>query len=73
MLIGSRRPRDFLWLALKVTVLLPLRADDPLDLVGIAFACGTAAYWALHIVFGKRVATKLGTDAVAWECRSRRH
>lgn len=68
-LLGSRRPRDFLWLAAAVTgliLLLPLRAQSTLDPVGIAFACGAAACWALYIVFGKRVSGALGSDAVAW-------
>lgn len=68
-LLGSRRPMDFLWLGTAVTgllLLLPLRADSSLDPVGVAFACGAAVCWALYIVYGKRVAPKLGSDAVAW-------
>jgi inner membrane transporter RhtA len=68
-LMGSRRPRDFLWLAVAgagLMMLLPLRADHPLDPLGIAFALGAAACWALYILSGKRVSGTLGGDAVAW-------
>lgn len=68
-LLGSRRPRDFIWLAAAVgglVMLLPLDSDRALDPVGIAFACGAAVCWALYIVYGKRVSATLGGDAVAW-------
>jgi inner membrane transporter RhtA len=69
VLLGSRRPRDFLWLAAAVAglaMLLPIHAEAALDPVGIAFACGAAACWALYIVCGTRVSGALGGDAVAW-------
>ena len=69
VLLGSRRPRDFLWLAAAVAglaMLLPIHAEAALDPIGIAFACGAAACWALYIVYGKRVSITLGGDAVAW-------
>jgi len=69
VLLGSRRPRDFLWLAAAICgllLLLPLRAHDRLDSVGITFALGAAACWALYIIYGKRVSGALGRDAVAW-------
>jgi inner membrane transporter RhtA len=69
VLLGSRRASDFLWLAaacLGLALLLPLGARDPLDPVGIAFALGAAACWALYIVYGTRVSGALGRDAVAW-------
>lgn len=69
VLLASRRPRDFLWLGLAVLglfLLLPLRHDDGLDPVGLAFAFAAAACWALYIVFGKRVSGALGGNAAAW-------
>ncbi|HUD90370.1 EamA family transporter [Sphingobium sp.] len=69
VLFGSRRPRDFLWLGAAVAgllLLLPLRADAPLDLLGVAFAAGAAACWATYILTGKRISGALGGDAVAW-------
>lgn len=69
VLLASRRPRDYLWLALAVLgliLLLPLGHDDGLDPVGIAFAFGAAACWALYIIFGKRVAGALGSNAAPW-------
>lgn len=69
VLFGSRRRLDFLWLAAAcagLLLLLPLRAHDRLDPVGIAFALGAAVCWALYIIWGKRVSGALGRDAVAW-------
>jgi inner membrane transporter RhtA len=37
-----------------------------LDPIGVAYAFGAAACWALYIVFGKRAATLRGGQAVAW-------
>jgi inner membrane transporter RhtA len=69
VLFGSRRPRDFLWLAAAVAgllLLLPVRHNAALDPVGVAFACAAGACWALYIVTGKRVSGAVGRDAVAW-------
>jgi inner membrane transporter RhtA len=69
VLLGSRRPSDFVWLATAVAgllLLLPLRANNPLDPIGVAFALGAAGCWALYIVYGKRVSAALRGDAVAW-------
>lgn len=69
VLFGSRRPRDFCWLAAAVAgllLLLPLHSDAPLDPVGVAFACAAGLCWALYIVAGKRVSGLVGGDAVAW-------
>lgn len=69
VLAASRRSRDFLWLGLAVVgllLLLPIRAGNHLDPVGIAFALGAAGCWAMYIVYGKRVSGPLGSDAVAW-------
>ena len=69
VLAASRRRADFVWLAAAVCgllLLLPLRAHDRLDPVGIACALGAAGCWALYIIYGKRVSATLGRDAVAW-------
>lgn len=69
VLFGSRRPRDFLWLGAAVIgllLLLPLRSDAALDPLGVIFAVGAAACWALYILTGKRVSGALRGDAVAW-------
>lgn len=72
VLAGARRALDLVWLAAAVVglgLLLPWRAVaeplDPLDPLGLAFAAGAAATWALYIVFGKRVSTS-GPDVVFW-------
>jgi inner membrane transporter RhtA len=69
VLAGSRRALDLLWFTAAATgqlLLLPLRVDNGLDPIGLAFAAGAATCWALYIVFGKRIAAALGADAVAW-------
>jgi inner membrane transporter RhtA len=58
-MFSSRKPVDFVWLALAVLglgLLLPLGHDvASLDPAGVGFALGAAACWAAYIVFGKRV------------------
>ncbi len=56
---ASRRPVDFLWIALAVlglVILLPLgHQSRPLSVPGISFALGAAVCWALYIVFGQKM------------------
>jgi inner membrane transporter RhtA len=56
----SRRLIHFVWIALAVAglgLLLPINPGaEPLDLVGVAFACAAAVMWALYIILGKRTA-----------------
>jgi inner membrane transporter RhtA len=70
VLLASRRPRDFAWVACAVAglaLLLPLRAGAAaLDPRGVGWAIGAAFCWAMYIVFGKRASTIRGGDAVAW-------
>lgn len=56
-LIYSRRTADLVWLVAAVTglaLLIPIRTDDPVDLVGLLFAAGAAACWAFYILLGRR-------------------
>lgn len=58
-MVSSRRPIDFLWLALAVVglgLLLPLNQDIAgLDPVGVGYALAAAVCWGAYIVFGKRL------------------
>jgi inner membrane transporter RhtA len=69
-LLSSRRPRNIAACALAVFglyLLLPLSSGaERLDPVGVAYAFGAAACWAVYIVFGKRASTLRGGQAVAW-------
>jgi len=58
-LMSSRRPIDFVWIALAaagLALLLPLGGSSPggLDPVGLMFALLAAVFWGTYIVFGKR-------------------
>ena len=70
VVLSSRRARDFAWVllaALGLWLLSPLHAGvAPLDPVGVAYALGAAFCWAMYIVFGKRVSSLNGGQAVAW-------
>ncbi|MBU0554614.1 MAG: EamA family transporter [Alphaproteobacteria bacterium] len=68
-LLGSRRLRDFVWLAVTVVgllLLVPQKGADALDPVGVAFALASGLCWAIYILAGKHVSLVLGGDAVAW-------
>lgn len=58
-LFNARRPIHFVWIgvaALGLFLLLPLDgATAALDPLGCAFAGAAALFWALYIIFGKRV------------------
>lgn len=69
-MIGSRRPIDFLWIAMAVGGLLlilkpgegPAGALDPL---GVALALGAGVCWALYIIFGERAGGQHGMQSTA--------
>jgi inner membrane transporter RhtA len=68
VLAASRRALDVAWVALALAglaLLLPLAADRALDPLGLLFAFGAAASWALYIVFGKRVSMLASGQAVS--------
>jgi inner membrane transporter RhtA len=66
---SSRRPIDFLWIALAVGgLLLILRPDSPtaaLAPIGIACALGAGVCWALYIVFGQKAGAEHGMQTTA--------
>jgi inner membrane transporter RhtA len=67
--LGSRRPRDFLWVALAIGGLLllvpwPGRAMS-VDPLGAACALGAGVCWALYIVFGRKAGAEHGPRMVA--------
>ncbi len=65
--LSSRRPLDFLWIALAVAglgLLLPIwKQAHPLDPVGLAFMLFAGACWAAYIVFGQRAGKAHGRAA----------
>jgi len=67
--LTSRRPVDFLWIALAaagLSLLLPIsHAGAAIDPTGAAFALAAGACWALYIVFGQKAGAALGAQAVA--------
>jgi inner membrane transporter RhtA len=66
-LAASRRPVDYLWIALAalgLLALLPLKSGaQSLSLVGILLALGAGVCWALYIVYGRRAGTLHGGGA----------
>ena len=70
---SSKKPLDFVWIVLAVAgmgLILPLGktmgADmqaAAIDPVGIAYALGAGACWAVYIVVGQRVADRIGAFA----------
>ena len=69
-LVASRRPSDFLWVALAVTgvvLLLPISVGAAhLDPTGVALALGAGVFWAAYIVFGQRAGAGGSGPAVAY-------
>ena len=68
-LFASRRAVDFLWILLAAAGLyLLLRgggSTHAIDPVGVLFALGAGACWALYIVFGQKTGADFGAQAVA--------
>lgn len=68
-LFGSRRPRDFVWVALAVLglwFLLPLgQSVAQIDPVGALLALGAGACWAVYILTGQRAGEEHGPATVA--------
>jgi inner membrane transporter RhtA len=73
VLLHSRRAADFAWVGCAVAGLALLLPWQPAQFphqalapLGVAYAIGAAFCWAMYIVFGKRVSTLPGGQAVAW-------
>lgn len=67
-LFGSRHLRDVVWVALAVlglVLLVPEQGTQALDPVGVAYALGAGACWALYIVFGQKAGSDHGPQTVA--------
>ena len=68
-MVGSRRPVDFLWIALAMGglyLLLPIHEfSGNLDPVGVVFALGAGFCWAMYIFFGKRAGNAGGGASVS--------
>ncbi|EOL9023841.1 threonine/homoserine exporter RhtA [Cronobacter sakazakii] len=68
-LFGSRRPVDFLWVALAVLglwFLLPLGQDvTHVDPLGAAWALGAGVCWAIYIIAGQKAGAEHGPATVA--------
>jgi inner membrane transporter RhtA len=69
-MMASRRPIDFVWIALAIGgLLLILRPAGsigaPLDPVGVACALGAGVCWALYIVFGQKAGGEHGMQTTA--------
>ena len=70
---SSKKPLDFVWIVLAVAgmgLILPLGntmgaglQTAAIDPVGIAYALGAGACWAVYIVVGQRVADRIGAFA----------
>lgn len=68
-LYASRRPLDFVWIALAVAgliLLIPMGdAKAGIDLIGAAYALGAGACWALYILFGQKAGNDNGIQTAA--------
>ena len=70
---SSKKPLEFVWIVLAVAgmgLILPLGntlganlQTDAIDPLGIAYALGAGACWAVYIVIGQRVADRIGAFA----------
>jgi inner membrane transporter RhtA len=67
--LSSHRPVDFLWIGLAVAglgLIVPLaHSGRGLDSIGVIYALGAGACWALYIVFGRKTGADHGAQSVA--------
>jgi inner membrane transporter RhtA len=68
-MLASRRPIDFLWIALAalgLLALLPLGLDSkPLAPVGVVYSLAAGLCWALYIIFGQKAGAAHGGQTAA--------
>jgi len=68
-MLASRRPIDFLWIALAalgLVALLPLGLDSkPLAPVGVVYSLAAGLCWALYIIFGQKAGAAHGGQTAA--------
>ena len=69
-MMASKRPIDFLWIALAVAglalILRPTGASaGGLDPIGVACALGAGVCWALYIIFGQKAGGEHGMQTTA--------
>ncbi len=67
-IIGSRRPRDMVWVAVALAgwlMLAPLGHVNAIDPKGGLLALGSGGCWALYIIFGRRAGLDHGARATA--------
>lgn len=68
-MFSSRRPIDFLWIALVIVgllFLLPIHDEvNALDPVGALYALGAGVCWGIYIIFGQRAGAGYGASTVA--------
>ncbi len=67
--LTSRRPVDFVWIGLAalgiVLMVPPIDTAQPLDPMGVLYALGAGAGWALYIVCGQKAGRELGSKTTA--------
>lgn len=68
-LISSRKAIDFVWIALAILgllLLIPMGAGSGnIELLGIGYALGAGACWALYILFGQKAGADNGIQTAA--------
>ncbi len=68
-LCASRKPLDFLWIALAIVGLLLLiptgASETAIDPVGASYALGAGVCWALYILFGQKAGAENGIQTAA--------
>lgn len=68
-LFASRKPLDFVWIALAaigLLLLIPIGQENAnLDMTGVAYALGAGVCWAAYILFGQKAGEDNGIQTAA--------
>ncbi|SQF99408.1 inner membrane transporter RhtA [Paucimonas lemoignei] len=68
-LFSSRKPLDFVWIALAaigLLLLIPIGQENAnLDMTGVAYALGAGVCWATYILFGQKAGEDNGVQTAA--------